>query len=101
MAGDQWLVAGEQWPENSGWGVTPGHWHRPPVLTNSGGGKKLPQYEGENNKSKRGNAQEEFLCDQCAGKIPQGSPCYARSIWMDGQGIPYYEWEKEYIVVTS
>ena len=65
------------------------------------GGQKLPQYDGEHNKSKRGNAQEEFLCDQCAGKIPQGSPCYARSIWMDGQGIPYYEWEGEYIEITT
>ena len=61
------------------------------------GKRKLPSYEGEHDKSQFGKALVDFVCDQCGREIPKGSNCYARSIWAEGRGIQYYEWEKGYI----
>lgn len=67
------------------------------ILCLTCGGKKLPQFEGEHDISKLGKAIQDFLCDQCGKKIPQGGSCYARSIWIDSRGVGYYEWEDQYI----
>jgi len=62
------------------------------------GRKVYPDFKGEHQKTKVGEAIEDFLCDQCGSKIPQGTGCYAQSLWVDGRGGQYYEWEEEYFL---
>lgn len=54
-------------------------------------------YPGEYIKAVHGTARESFLCDICGKSIPKGDKCIAQSIWADYGGIPYYEWEFEYV----
>lgn len=59
-------------------------------------------YPGEHIKFVKGVALKDMLCDACGKRteIPKGSEAYAFSVWADYGGIPYYEWEKEFIKVN-
>lgn len=54
-------------------------------------------YPGEHVKFVEGKALNEYVCDQCDKEIHIGDPCFAFSSWADYGGIPYYEWEGEFI----
>ncbi len=45
----------------------------------------------------RGEAKNTYLCDMCGVVIEKDQICYAFSIWSDRGGIPYYEWEEDFI----
>lgn len=44
-----------------------------------------------------GKAKNIFMCDRCGTQINVDDECYASSTWADYGGIPYYEWEDEFI----
>lgn len=58
-----------------------------------------PYYPGEWFKRVTGTAKKEMICDYCYPQkiIPQGAKCAAESMGVNGHGIPYYQWEGEYI----
>lgn len=67
-----------------------------------------PYYEGEWFKRVSGTAKADMLCDWCStGKgralqatlIKKGEKCAAESMGLNGHGIPYYEWESEYLIL--
>lgn len=45
----------------------------------------------------KGIALYDFMCDYCGKPINKGDICDANSIWTSLAGIPYHEWEEEYI----
>jgi len=44
-----------------------------------------------------GKARKEFFCDHCGREINTTEKCTAVSIWADYGGIPYFEWEPDYL----
>jgi hypothetical protein len=56
-------------------------------------------FPGEHVKYVRGISKSNFFCDACAtiNIINPGEECFAISTWADYGGIPYFEWEDEYI----
>lgn len=54
----------------------------------------------EKKKIVRGKATIHFYCDHCSTHITPGDDCIAVSVWVEGQGIPYYPWESEYLERT-
>ncbi len=50
-----------------------------------------------------GVAKNDMKCDWCCPptEIKKGDKCAAESMGTDGHGIPYYEWESEYLEVKS
>lgn len=54
-------------------------------------------YPGERVKFVPGRALYGFNCDSCGNNIKEASPCNAVSIWADYGGVPYSEWENNYI----
>lgn len=54
-------------------------------------------YHGEHVKFVSGKARKDFFCDHCGKEITATSKCTAFSIWADHGGIPYYNWESEFI----
>jgi len=44
-----------------------------------------------------GKARKEFFCDQCGREINKEENCTAVSIWADYGGVPYTEWEPDYL----
>ena len=48
-----------------------------------------------------GIAKIGMLCDSCIITISPGDECTAFSGWADYGGIPYYEWEPEYITINE
>ena len=54
-------------------------------------------YPGEHVKLVKGKAKKDFMCDRCGCDINATDNCWAVSIWADYGGIPYYEWEDEYL----
>ena len=61
--------------------------------------RPTPQYSGEWFKRIRGTAKKDMLCDYCCppAEIKAGDKCAAESMGVDGHGIPYYEWEGDFI----
>ena len=68
--------------------------------------RPIPSFEGEWFKRVHGVAKNDMLCDWCstgsgdnleATPIKKGDKCSAESMGLDGHGIPYYEWESEFI----
>ncbi len=68
--------------------------------------KCAPKYHGypadiegpaESVKKKSGIALKNYFCDRCGDNIPKGTRCVAISVIVEGHGIPYYKWEKEFI----
>lgn len=60
-------------------------------------------YPGEHVKFVKGKAKKDLICDSCADELTailEGDDCCAFSIWADYGGIPYYEWEHEFITET-
>ena len=55
-------------------------------------------YPGEHVKFVSGKAKRDFLCDRCGCDINATDSCHAVSTWADYGGIPYYEWETEYLL---
>jgi len=56
---------------------------------------------GEHIKNIKGMALREYLCDFCGTTIKQSEKCTANSIWSDRGGIPYFEWENEFISIEE
>lgn len=56
-------------------------------------------YPREHVKYLRGISKGDFFCDACASLKPinKGDECFAVSTWADYGGLPYYEWEYEFI----
>jgi len=54
-------------------------------------------YPGEHIKIVSGFAGLDLVCDGCGDPLMTGYRCAAVSIWSDRGGIPYSEWEGEYI----
>jgi hypothetical protein len=54
-------------------------------------------YPGEYIKIIAGAAIVLLICDGCGDELAIGCRCAAVSIWTDRGGIPYYEWEGEFI----
>jgi len=54
-------------------------------------------YPGEHIKVVSGFAISDMICDGCGDSLWAGRECAAVSIWTDRGGIPYYEWEREFI----
>lgn len=54
-------------------------------------------YPGEHVKFVNGKANKDLICDQCGQPIKTNDNCVAMSMWADYGGIPYYEWEPEYL----
>jgi hypothetical protein len=48
-----------------------------------------------------GFAKGNYVCDSCSAPIPKGKPCTAFSTWADYGGIPYYPWEKDFILIEE
>ena len=48
-----------------------------------------------------GRSRKQCVCDDCCCRIQAGDPCDAISIWSDLGGIPYYEWEKDFLKETK
>lgn len=44
-----------------------------------------------------GKAKQNFLCDTCGCEIKAQYPCCAFSNWSDYSGLPYYNWESDFI----
>jgi hypothetical protein len=60
----------------------------------------IKDYPGEWWKSKPGKALSPLLvCDSCGKPIEKNAVCHAQSFGRYDQGIPYYEWEQDYIEV--
>ena len=59
-------------------------------------------YPGEHIKFVKGKAEKELICDGCTDYNPihKGENCCAVSIWADYGGIPYYQWESQFIIET-
>lgn len=60
-------------------------------------GKFVDIYPGEHAKRKFGKAIRNYSCDICGCDIAKNYECFAVSFWADYGGVPYYEWEHEYI----
>jgi len=54
-------------------------------------------YPGEHVKFVNGLAINSYICDDCNVQIAPGELCCAHSIWVDYGGVPYYDWEDEFI----
>jgi hypothetical protein len=54
-------------------------------------------YPGEHIKIVSGFAGFDMVCDGCGCPVGLWTECAAVSIWADRGGIPYYEWEREFI----
>jgi len=54
-------------------------------------------YPGEHIKIIKGRANRHFLCDICNKQIETDDDCFAVSTYADYGGMPYYEWEHEYV----
>jgi len=54
-------------------------------------------YPGEHVMFIDGMALMQYRCDNCDNTILPGDKCTAFSSWADYGGVPYYEWEGEYI----
>jgi len=63
----------------------------------------LHPFPGERVVRIMGIAKKPLLCDFCYPykEIKIGDMCVAESMGREGCGIPYYEWESEYIEVIS
>jgi len=61
--------------------------------------KQMGNYPGEHHKWRSGTVQERMFicCDRCVADLPSGTWVMALSIWTDRGGIPYYEWEHDYL----
>lgn len=57
-------------------------------------------YPGEHVRVVPGINREDCVCDTCNAVIRQNEKCYAVSIWVDGRGIKYYEWEHVFLNVN-
>ena len=60
-------------------------------------GRLVDPFPGEHVKYEEGKAKAPFLCDFCGCEIMPTGRCFAVSTWADYGGIPYYEWELEFI----
>ena len=60
-----------------------------------------PYYPGEWFKRVIGIAKIQMLCDYCSlsVEIKKGDKCAAESMGIVGHGIPYYEWESDYLEI--
>ncbi len=58
-------------------------------------------YPEEKIKVVSGIAKNNYICDTCGTMLEKGTPCAAVSISVDRGGVPYYEWEHDYIVTAS
>ena len=56
-----------------------------------------PYFVGEWYKRIQGIAKGDMLCDWCGAKISKDDKCFAESMGLNKQGVPYYQWETEYI----
>ncbi len=58
-----------------------------------------PHYSGEWFKRVNGTAKKQMLCDYCCPpvKIKKGDKCAAESMGVNHYGIPYYEWESDFL----
>jgi len=54
-------------------------------------------HPGEHVKFVDGSAKNGFKCDNSGEDIAKGESCTAISMWADYGGIPYFEWEKDYL----
>ena len=54
-------------------------------------------YPGEYVKFVDGTARHDFVCDSCGKPINYNGKCTAFSCWAEYGGIPYMEWEDEYL----
>lgn len=54
-------------------------------------------YPGEHVKFVVGTANKQYRCDHCDVIIPGGEECCAFSIYANYGGVPYYNWEKDFI----
>ena len=61
--------------------------------------RAAPCYPGEWFVRLWGKAKKEMLCDYCipSMEIKPGDKCAAESMGLVGHGIPYYQWEFEYV----
>lgn len=39
-----------------------------------------------------------LICDFCGRPLEVGKNVYCMSIWADYGGVPYYQWEHEYVI---
>ena len=62
---------------------------------------KESPYPGEHVKFINGLASIDFICDQCGEPILTKNECAAVSFWADYGGIPYFEWEEDYLLQTD
>jgi hypothetical protein len=54
-------------------------------------------YPGEYCKTVKGKAKGIYICDACGKSIKKGDVAIAISIWADYTGLPYFEWEDDFI----
>ena len=54
-------------------------------------------YPGEHVKFVAGKAKSVFMCDHCGCTINATDNCFSFSIWADYGGVPYHEWEPDYL----
>lgn len=54
-------------------------------------------YPGEHVKFVNGKSKVQCICDRCSKPINPGDEICAFSSWADYGGVPYSEWEDEYL----
>lgn len=54
-------------------------------------------YPQEHIKFLKGFSLDDYICDYCGKFIREDDVAWAFSTWADYGGVPYYEWEKDFI----